>query len=231
MDCIDFKNWLLDIDTHDQSCVQEAQTHMAACPSCQKLYTLDQFAEERLQESLTMIDPPADLYTRIKLDIPAGPTKRKGFAGRWRTLAPALAAAMVIFLVLFNYPPGDIRDIEHIGSLALANHLDDQQRVAFKAGEIEDAAAWFVERIGFAATAPNLAGQGYVFKGGRPCKLGPKGAAYLVYEKNGKKCSLFVINPDDIKFKVKNNKKYSLAEKNHDIKIWSESGLVYAMVN
>ena len=131
-----------------------------------------------------------------------------------------------------SYPPGgEIRDIDHIGSLALANHLDDQQGLAFKAGEIEDAAAWFVERIGFAAAAPNLVGQGYIFKGGRPCKLGPKGAAYLFYEKNGKKCSLFVINPDDIKFKFKNDKKYFLAEKSHDIKVWSESGLVYAMVN
>jgi len=102
MYCIDFKNWLLDIDTTDQSCVQEAKTHMAACPSCQKLYTLDQLAEERFQESLAMIDPPADLYTRIKLDIPAGPTKRKGFAGRWRMLAPALATAAIIFLVLFS---------------------------------------------------------------------------------------------------------------------------------
>ncbi|CAB1077581.1 hypothetical protein D1AOALGA4SA_5367 [Olavius algarvensis Delta 1 endosymbiont] len=128
MDCIDFKNRLIEIDTQDQSCVQEAQIHMAACASCQKLYRLDQLAEERFQESLAMIDPPADLYTRIKLDIPARPIKRKGFAGRWRRPAPALATAAIIFLVLFSYPPGgEIRDIDHIGSLALANHLDDQQ--------------------------------------------------------------------------------------------------------
>ena len=231
MNCIEFKSWMLDIDAHDQSSAQEAKSHMAACPKCEKLYTLDQLVEARFNESLAEIDPPADLYARIKLDIPSAPTKKKGSTLRWRMLAPAMAAAVIVLLVLINAPGGGIRDIDHIGSLALVNHLDDRQGMAFQAGEIKDLAAWFIKRIGFAAAPPNLSGQGYVFQGGRQCKLGPEGAAYLFYEKNGKKCSVFIINPDDLKFKVKKDKKYYLAEKNHDIKVWTENGLVYAMVN
>jgi len=231
MNCIEFKTWILDINAHDQSSAQEAKSHMALCPKCEKLYALDQLVEVQINGSLEKIDPPADLYTRIKLDIPSAPSKKRGSAVRWRMLAPALAAAVIVFLVLFNSPGGQIRDMDHIGSLALVNHLDDRQGLAFKAGEIKDVATWFIKRIGFAAAAPNLSGQGYVFQGGRQCKLGPNGAAYLFYEKNGKKCSLFIINPDDLKFKVKKDKKYSLAEKNHDINVWAEKGLVYAMVN
>lgn len=204
---------------------------MAACPKCEKLYTLDQSLEARFKESLAEIDPPADLYTKIKLDIPSAPAKKKGSTLRWKTLAPALAAAVIVFLVFFNSLGGKIRDIDHIGSLALVNHLDYRQNMAFKAGEIKDITAWFIKRIGFAAAAPDRIGQGYVFKGGRQCKLGPKSAAYLFYEKNGQKCSLFIINPGDLKFNVKKDKKYFRTEKNYDIKVWAEKGLVYAMVN
>jgi anti-sigma factor RsiW len=231
MNCIEFKTWILDINAHDRSSAQAAKSHMAACPKCEKLYALDQLVEVQFNGSLTKIDPPADLYTRIKLDIPSAPAKKRGSAVRWRMLAPALAAAAIVFVVFLNFPGGQIRDIDHIGSLALVNHLDDRQRMAFKAGEIKDVATWFIERIGFAATEPNLVGQGYAFLGGRQCKLGPYGAAYLFYEKNGQKCSLFIMNPADLKFKVKPDKKYYLAQKNYDINVWAENGLVYAMVN
>jgi anti-sigma factor RsiW len=231
MNCIDFKTWILDINAHDPSSAQEAKSHMAVCPKCEKLYALDQLVEVQFNGSLAKIDPPADLYTRIKLDIPSAPTQKRESAVRWRMLAPALAAAVIVFVVLFNSLGGQIRDIDHIGALALVNHLDDRQGMAFKAEEIKDVATWFIKRIGFAAAAPNLSGQGYVFQGGRQCKLGPNGAAYLFYEKNGQKCSLFVMNPADLKFEVKKNKKYNLAETNHDINVWAENGLVYAMVN
>ncbi len=231
MNCIEFKTWILDINAHDQSSTQAAKSHMAVCSKCEKLYSLDRLVEKRFNESLAMVDPPADLATKIKLDIPNASTQKRGSAARWRTLAPALAAAVIVFLVLFNTPGGQIRDIDHIGSLALVNHLDDRQGMIFKAGEIQDVASWFIKRIGFAAAAPNLSGQGYVFQGGRQCKLGPNGAAYLFYEKRGKKCSLFIMNPGDLKFKVKKDKKYYFAEKNYDINVWAENGLVYAMVN
>ncbi len=51
-----------------------------------------------------------------------------------------------------------------------------------------------------------------------------------MYEKNGKKCSLFVINAADLGFKLEQDRSYSVEEYNHLIKVWSKEGLVYAMV-
>jgi hypothetical protein len=106
MNCIEFKSWILDIDAHDQSSAQEAKSRMAGCPKCEKLYTLDQFVKARFNESLAKIDPPADLYARIKLDLPSAPTKKKRSALGWKMLAPAMAAAVIVLLVLFNAPRG-----------------------------------------------------------------------------------------------------------------------------
>jgi anti-sigma factor RsiW len=231
MNCVEFKNWIRDVNAHDPADRQEAKSHMAVCPKCEKLYTLDRAIEQRFSETLAEIDPPGDLYTKIKQDLPVEPIRRKKPAMRWRMVAPALAAAVVVFLVFIIYPGGPIHDIDHIGSLALANHLDDRQSMAFNAGEINDIAAWFVKRIGFAAAPPKLLDQGFVFQGARQCKLGSNDAAYLYYKNNGKKCSLFIINPDDLKFKLKRNKNYFIDIKNHDVRVWTEDGLVYAMVN
>ena len=230
MNCVEFKKWLRETDVHDQMITQEAESHMAVCPACQKLHSLDRVLENGFREALAEVDPPDNLNARIKQDLPVEPTRKKKSARRWRIAAPALAAAMAVLLVFIIFPNGSIRDIGHMGTLAMANHLDDQQLMSFTADEIIDVPAWFVERIGFPAAPPKLLEKGYVFKGGRQCKLGSKKAAYLYYSKNGKKCSLFVLNPDDLKFKLKRNKNYFVDVKNHDIRVWAEDGLVYAMV-
>ncbi len=230
MNCIEFKNWILDIDAHDRTSEQEAKLHMAACPQCKKLYSLDQTIEAQFSKSLAEVDPPANLYSRIKRDIPSTEAKKNRLAVKWKMGVPALAAAAIVYLVLLNLPWQQIKNVDHIGSLALENHLNDRQGMAFKSDEIVDVATWFLSRIGFAAAPPDLVHRGYVFRGGRQCKLGSKDAAYLFYEKNGKKCSLFIMNPDDLKFTLEKDKKYYVNVKDHDIEVWTADGLIYAMV-
>ncbi len=231
MNCFEFKNWIREVNAQDPAVGQEAKLHIATCPRCEKLYTLDQVMEQRLSETISEIDPPDELYVRIKRDLPFKSNRRKKPAIRWRMVAPALAAAVAILLVFMIYPGRPIRDIEHIGSLALTNHLEDGRNMAFNAGDVNDVAAWFVKRIGFAAAPPEQLEPGLIFQGARPCKLGPNDAAYLYYKKNGKKCSVFIIDSDGLKFKLKRNTNYFVDKKNHDIRVWTEDGLVYAMVN
>ena len=230
MNCIEFKHWMLDANAADSALAQTAKLHRAGCPHCETIYRLDQSMESQIKHSLTEIDPPADLYSRIKLDIPSAPVKRQKSAWRWKIVVPALATATIVCLVLLNSMVGQIRNVDQIVSLALVNHLDNRQNMAFKAHEIKNVAVWFAERIGFAAPPPDLSGKGYLLEGGRQCRLGPQDAAYLYYKKNGKRCSLFILNPADLRFKLEPEKKYIVKEKNHDISVWYEEGLVYAMV-
>jgi hypothetical protein len=190
---------------------------------------MDLTLEAHFSDAMTQMSPPADLVSKIKQDLHSVPAKQKKTAMRWQLMAPALAAAVVL-LFFINSLMVPMRGIENLGSLALANHLDERQPMAFNADEINDVAGWFAKRIGFAAAPPKLFDDGLVLQGGRPCKLGSQKAGYLIYQKNGKKCSVFVINSADLDFKLKKDKKFSVKENDHDIKIWSESNLVYAMV-
>ncbi len=230
MKCAEFKIWLFDKNDHDQGPDQEAKLHRLSCSRCEKLYTLDQLMEERVRESFVAVNPPADLITRIKYDGRYADIDEPGPALRWKILAAALATAVIICVVLIKPFSGQIRDIDEIRSLVLANHLNNDMNMAFKAGQINDVSAWFAERIGYPVKAPDMAGRGFTFKGWRQCTLGHKKAAYLIYEKEGKKCSLFVINPDDLGFKLEQDRSYSVKEYDHSIKLWSDDGLVYAMV-
>ena len=230
MNCKEFKSWMLDIKAGDPASRQSAQAHIAVCAKCEKLYSLDLALEKQFGDALNPISPPMDLISKIERDLDSIPSGQKKSNLRWKLMAPALATAAVVLLIFVNSLMDPMRGIERIGSLALANHLDNRHNLAFNAGEVADVAAWFAKRIGFAAAPPKLDEPGLVFKGGRQCKLGPKKAAYLIYQKDGKKCSLFIINPADLDFKLEKNRKFSVKENDHDIKIWSESDLVYAMV-
>ena len=220
---------MLDVSSEDPAAEQLAQAHIDVCAQCEKLHRMDLAMERCLSDAMTPISPPADLVSKIKQDLHSIPAKQKKITLRWRLMAPALAVA-VILLFFINSLMVPTRGVENLGLQALANHLDDQQSMAFRAGETNDVAGWFAKRIGFAAAPPKLCDDGLVLQGGRTCKLGLTDAAYLIYQKNGKKCSVFVINPADLNFKLEKDKKFSVKENDLDIKIWSESNLVYAMV-
>ena len=221
---------MLDKNGHDQADVQEAEAHRSACSRCQTLYTLDMTIEKRLEESMSEVNPPADLYSKIERNIRSADTRKPTPAVRRKMLIPALAVAAVVLLVFINPFAGKIRSLDEFGALAMANHLEDSQKMEFKAGEVNDVADWFSKRIGVAAVTPDMAGLGFRFLGGRPCTLKDKDAAYLYYEKDGKRCSLFIINPDDLKFKLEKNRTYHVKDNNLNIKVWTDKGLVYAIV-
>jgi hypothetical protein len=230
MNCAEFKNWLLGKNDHDQSADQEAKLHRLSCSRCEKLYKLDRIMEERLAESFVEVDPPADLFEKIKRDGRYAEIREPGPDLNLKLLAATLATAVIFMVVFFNPFKGQIRSIDEIKSLVLANHLNSDTILAFKAGQISDVSAWFAERIGYPVHVPDMAGEGFTLLGGRKCSLGHKKAAYLVYEKEGKKCSLFIINPNDLAFGLERDRKYSSEENDNSIKVWSDKGLVYAMV-
>lgn len=230
MNCAEFKAWLLDEGDRDQNSDQDAKLHRLSCEQCQKLYALDQIMEKLLVESFVEVEPPADLFEKLKRNRRYADHDKAGPALRWKILAPALAIAVIIAVVFINPFSGQIRNIAEIRSLAVANHLNNNMKMAFKAGQISDISAWFAERIGYPVAVPDMTAQGFKLLGGRQCSLGKKKAAYLIYEKDGRKCSLFIINPHDLAFKLESDKSYSTEENHHKIKVWSKQGLVYAMV-
>jgi hypothetical protein len=72
--------------------------------------------------------------------------------------------------------------------------------------------------------------QGIRLLGGRECYLGKKKAAYLFCEKSGKKVSVFAIAAKDLSFTLEEGKTYFIQDQEHEIKIWKENNMVFALV-
>ncbi len=229
MNCTEFKAWLSTEDDHDHRADQEAEWHPSACIQCAKLYALDQKMEAKLAASFAEVDPPSSVLDKIRQDERYAELEEPGPARPWKMLAAFVATGLIMAVVFLKPFGGGIRSVAEIGSLAVANHLNEDLAMEFTTGQIGDVSAWFAERIGYPVRLPDM-GPGVVFLGGRPCILGYNKAAYLLYERAGRKLSVFVIHPQGLRFDVEAGRIYSLVSGNHTVNLWSENGLVYATV-
>ncbi len=215
-------------DSHTES--EQVLRHAEECRTCRKLSALDAAVEERIRKSLVQLDPPQDLMGRIKKDIGFFDDNRGATLSRWKILAPVLAMAAAVALFFINPFSGQIRSLDDISTFAIANHLDPNLKMAFNLDDVADVSGWFAQRLTYPIAAPDLSGQGFKLLGGRKCLVGRKDAAYLYYEKAGKKVSVFVINPADLDFNLEPAKTYRITEGEYQIQIWKEKNLGYALV-
>jgi hypothetical protein len=230
MNCQEFKTWLDDKnqDSHAES--EDALRHMEGCQACHKLSALNALVEDRIRNSFKQLDPPQDLLGRIRLDIGSSDDKQTASYSRWKIFAPALAMAVAVVIFLINPFSGQIRSLDDFSTFAMSNHLDPNLRMAFSKDEIADVSGWFAKRLVFPIVVPDLSVQRFKLLGERKCLVGRKDAAYLYYEKEGKKVSVFVINPADLDFNLEPDKTYRITEGEFQIQIWQEKNLGYALV-
>ncbi len=236
MNCNEFKTWLSNKDISDAGVAEETKMHMEGCALCKKLYSMDSLIEAQIKEGLKKTDPPKRLFARIEMNLQSTKEDKASdhftltrFAGAWwKILAAPVAVAAVLFFVLYPFSKG-FESLEEIGKLAVNDHLSNLA-MTFNAGEISDIPGWFENRIGYGIRIPDLAKQGLTFSGGRKCHLGNRDAAYLLYEKEGKRASLFIIKTADLNFKMENTGRYHITQSGCDIQFWKNAKLLYAMV-
>ena len=230
MNCQEFKDWVVEKELSNQKTTASAQGHMEVCAACKKLYTVDAMLDAQVARSLVEVEPPPTLLSQIETDIHSAHGAAVTPASRWKIFAPALAVAAIVLLIIISPFSGQIRGIEDIGAMALANHLDDGMKMSFKADEISDVSGWFYDQLGFNFEIPDLAAQGFAFIGGRKCTLGKKNAAYLYYDRQGSRCSVFIINDDGLNLKMEPKRIYQVGNETHNIKVWQDNSLIYASV-
>lgn len=228
MNCEDFKQWIDNRDFYDEIWAKDAGKHIKQCDACENLHIMDTRIESRIRDALKKIDPPERLVARIEMNIQSAEKERLFNRFQWKILAPAFAVAALLFIVLnpFN---GRFRSFDEIGTLAVQDHLNDLP-MTFRTGESKDASRWFKDRLGFQISLPDLESLGFQIKGGRKCRLGSNDVAYLLYEKEGKKSSLFIIDYGDLNFRIEEKGTYNMSEQGYDVKVWKYRHQVYAMV-
>ncbi len=228
MDCKRFEEWLAVREPSDKAGWQVASEHAADCPVCARLLDADDRLEAVLSKELCCEQAPERLRSSVAL-IAREPQPRSRPRRTWLVLPPAALAGLTLFLLVFNPFASEFTSIENIARLAEKNHHVGYT-MQFHATEILDVAAWFRDRVPFEVVLPELAEKGYEFLGGRKCSIGRRDAAYLSYNKDGKRYSLFELDAADVRVEMVEAQTYLYPVGDCVVEIWKAGDRVFALV-
>ena len=230
MKCAEFKEWFMDHDSSGQM-ERVAKAHLEECEDCKRLSEIDHRLDAVLSKSIVMEEVPDHLRAQLYLNLEQKTVKSKFplvkvFQKYW---APAMAVAMMFIFMLYPFSPENINSLDAMSQFAIKDHQDNME-MAFKASDVSDVPAWFAKNTNLIIEMPKLPGSGYTLVGGRKCTLGACSAAYLLYTKNGRRISLFIIDIDDISASLEPGKKYKIETASNTVSVWNDDDQVYAMV-
>jgi anti-sigma factor RsiW len=230
--CQEFKQWLNNQDSADENAFRLFKDHIQLCQTCEKLYQTDKTLDAMLKKGMQVVEPPPGLIGRAqrKIESEARPRPFRFLNVSWKTAVPALSMAALVLVILLNPFSGHLQTVDEVVVHSIANHLDTNIKMDFRAAEVSDAGQWFAQRLGYRVRLPDLKKLGLNLLGGRKCALGKTDAALLFCNSKGKRASLFVINQVDVGVRFDNERKYIVKEGDYKVTVWKESGLVYAMV-
>jgi anti-sigma factor RsiW len=230
--CQKIKQWLINQDSADENALRQIQDHIQVCQTCEALYQTDRTLDAIVKTGMQSVEPPPGLIDRARQKIESEPQSRPFRFGwvSWKTAVPVLSMAVLALVMLLNPFAGHLQTVDEVAALSIANHMDTGMEMAFRAGEISDIGQWFTQRLAYAVRLPDMNRLGLVLLGGRECALGKIDAALLFCKLKGKRVSLFVINQQDVGLRFDKDQKYTVEEGDFKVKLWKESGVVYALV-
>ena len=230
MDCKGFKRWLVSRDGCDEKVSHQARSHRENCPDCDRLYVADEGLEQALASGIRGAPSASGLARRART-LAAAQDRPSDFGGSgwlWKGLAPALALGLL--LVVWNPWANPLTSLETVGNFALANHMRSDMAMAFTAGEIPDPQEWFLARLNYRVPIPSFSHRGLTFMGGRECTIGPKKAAYLYYDDDGRRVSVFIIPAHKIKVPLQAERRYRVDAQRHSVELWKMDAMVCILV-
>jgi anti-sigma factor RsiW len=184
------------------------------------------------KKGMQTVDPPPGLIARArhKIESESRPRPFRFLRLSWKTAVPALSMAALVLVILLNPFSGHLQTVDEVVALSIANHIDTGMEMAFRAEQVDNVDQWFTQRLEYAVRLPDLNRLGLNLLGGRECAFGKTDAALLFCKSKGKRVSLFVINQNDVGLRFDKERIYTVEEGEFKVKLWKESGMVYAMV-
>ncbi len=126
----------------------------------------------------------------------------------------------------------------------VAETVDDHIRYVLNPGagldmstsDPEFLSQWFQGRLDIGVSIPSLERAGLQLRGGRVCYLLDRRVAYLMYEKEGKRFSLFVMDQTGVHFPrgkdltLGGHRLCLTSYKGYNLAVWEARGLLYSLV-
>ena len=114
---------------------------------------------------------------------------------------------------------------------------DDADRDSGSGGN-EQVKKWYADKVDFPVRVPQLCKQAAcTLRGGRLASIGDKQAAYLVYDVNGDKVSVFIFDASDLpietrrKTVIDNREVYFDQEHGYNVALFRDRGVGYAIAS
>lgn len=226
MKCDRFRTWLEDRDLYDVSEADRAHRHATECQYCNEMLRKDEILDRYIAGALATRQVPAGLSERIDMSL-AGQTPERSKKGTF-----AIVAALCLLLlvtVFFHGGRQRFGTMEDLATYALLDHQKHDYGVA-NFETVVDAGMWLETNGWGEAAPPALIMEGYTVKGARICRLGHCQAVHLIYEKEGRLVSVFVLAEGEVGFDLAQGRVFSLVIEGHGVKILRQQNMVYAVI-
>ena len=170
------------------------QEHVEHCRACRRVVDSEATLHALLAADAVRDAPSARLRNRILGQVGAGEARRRLW-GAWRPspalrliLAGGVAAVLLlgILIVLASRP---------VSTDAVVWHLDGERALVdleLRTTNPADVTSWLESRLGLSVSFPSAAPGGERLLGARVSSIGSQKAAQLLYERHGRRISLFI---------------------------------------
>lgn len=207
----------------------EFEAHLAECETCRHKVRLQAEWKKQIKAAAPKVQAPAALRNRIKRSIAREAPRQPLSWRRWGVRVMPVAAASGILLTLIvskvQWSP--------VAADVIAKH---QRNLPIEVTGGPDALKkWYADKVDFPVRPlllPHAA-----LRGGRLANIGARQAAYLVYDMNGDKVSVFVFDPGDQPFEaqrrevIKNREVFFDQERGYNVALFRDHGIGYAIAS
>ncbi len=241
MDCGGARGHLLDYQRGrlDPGVQAAIRAHLAACAACAREAEAEAAVTELLEQRLPQHPASPALKRRLAAQLaaewPAPARPRPGARARWWTLAPALAAALVLVVVAplaYQWSTGrgarggmvDEAVNDHLRIVAGLHPLQ------VEAGGIHQVKPWFAGKLDFAPVVTFGGDAEFPLKGGAIDYFLDRKAAVFVYQRRLHTVSLLVFRAEGLPWPG-GGRRATVTERGFTVLLWRVGDLGYALVS
>lgn len=247
MKCVKARTIVLakDIGQFESFEIGDAEQHIAGCQLCHTYLQYNdrfqQFTKKRFSSSVT---PPEIreliLDTLAAAENESANTPRTTMVRKWMMWAAVLAVGVIGGIAfLLNMTHQSESTARQLVSLLIQDQIASQMRenpFDVQTSDRVQLEQWFAKRVDFAVSIPLT--QDAALRGGRLCYLLNKRVAFVVFEKESKLISAYILDGDGIDLSSlgqtasKNAKRFCRwSERGFNAILWNSNGLIYALVS
>lgn len=242
MDCKHAKRFItpwVDRELQD-STGQELMNHLERCTDCKREFELERRLKAMLTEKVPRVGAPSYLYQRILTSLntpPSPPTWRERlqtFFLLYRTPAFAGVAAFLILIVTASLFSSRSESPLPLVTDLVEHH--DRCAMQVVSNQPEEIKTWFKGQVNFAVIAPRLDRFHSRLLGAHICQAVNRKVAYVVYDLNGKRVSVCMLNGARISLdrlrsvRVRNTQFYTATYQGQNLVFWRDNDRICSFI-